>query len=107
MVRSKMPETKTEPTVEAQALGDASSLQRSHQNDPNLPSEEIKTLNEAVKTGNVEEALEEEDRLTRRSPYEAVRAGVRETDGEEVANTTCMDSWVHLRNGSSWYQHVS
>ncbi|RMZ07905.1 hypothetical protein D0864_01893 [Hortaea werneckii] len=96
-----MPETKTEPTVEAQALRDASSLQRSHQNDPNLPSEEIKTLNEAVKTGNVEEALEEEDRLTRRSPYEAVRAGVRETDGEEVANTTCMDSWVHLRNGSS------
>ena len=87
-----MPETKTESTVEAQALGNASSLQRSHQNDPNLPIEDIKALNEAVKTGNVEEFLEEEDRLTRRSPYEAVRAAVRETDGEEVANT--VRAWI-------------
>ncbi|RMZ02277.1 hypothetical protein D0860_07285 [Hortaea werneckii] len=88
----EMPETKTESTVEAQALGDASSLQRSHQNDPNLPIEDIKTLNEALKTGNVEKALEEEDRLTRESPYEAVRAAVRETDGEEAANT--IRAWV-------------
>lgn len=88
----EMPETKTESTVEAQALGNASSLQRSHQNDPNLPIEDIKALNEAVKTGNVEEFLEEEDRLTRRSPYEAVRAAVRETDGEEVANT--VRAWI-------------
>ncbi|KAI7268677.1 OPT family small oligopeptide transporter [Hortaea werneckii] len=71
-----MPETKTESIFEAQALGDASSLQRSHQNDPNLPIEDIETLNEAVKTNNVEEALEEEDRLTRGPPYEAVRAAV-------------------------------
>ncbi|KAI7191051.1 OPT family small oligopeptide transporter, partial [Hortaea werneckii] len=88
----EMPETKTKSTVEAQALGDASSLQRSHQNDPNLPIEDIKVLNETVKTGNVEEALEEEDRLTRGSPYEAVRAAVRETDGEEVANT--IRAWI-------------
>ncbi|KAI7228699.1 OPT family small oligopeptide transporter [Hortaea werneckii] len=88
----ELPETKVESTVEAQALGDALSLQRSHQNDPNLPIEDIKTLNEAIKTGNAEEALEEDDRLTRGSPYEAVRAAVRETAGEEVANT--IRAWI-------------
>lgn len=88
----QLPETKTESTIEAQALGDAVSLQRSHQNDPNLPTEDIKTLNETIKTGNAEEALEEEDRLTKGSPYEAVRAAVRETDGEEVANT--IRAWI-------------
>lgn len=88
----ELPETKGESTIEAQALGDAFSLQRSHQNDPNLPTEDIKTLNEAIKTGNAEEALEEDHHLTRGSPYEAVRAAVRETDGEEVANT--MRAWI-------------
>ena len=88
----EMPETKIESTVEAQALGDAFSLQRSHENDPNLPIEDVITLNEAVKTGNVEVALEEENRLTTGSPYEAVRAAVRESDGEEVANT--VRAWI-------------
>lgn len=88
----ELSETKAESTVEAQALGDALALQRSHQNDPNLPTEEIKTLNEAIKTGNAEEALEEDDLLTRGSPYEAVRAAVRETDGEELANT--IRAWI-------------
>ncbi|KAI7158283.1 OPT family small oligopeptide transporter [Hortaea werneckii] len=88
----ELPETKGESTVEAQVLGDALSLQRSYQDDPNLPTEYIKTLNEAIKTGNAEGALEEEDRLTRGSPYEAVRAAVSETDGEEVANT--IRAWI-------------
>ncbi|KAI7553409.1 OPT family small oligopeptide transporter [Hortaea werneckii] len=88
----ELPETKRESTIEAQVLGDALSLQRSYQDDPNLPPEYIKTLNEAIKTGNAEEALEEEDHLTRGSPYEAVRAAVRETDGEEVANT--IRAWI-------------
>lgn len=88
----ELPETKAESTFEARALGEAYSLQRSHQNDLNLPTEDIKTLNEAIRTGNAEEALEEDDRLTRGSPYEAVRAAVRETDGEEAANT--ISAWI-------------
>ncbi|RMY11651.1 hypothetical protein D0868_03021 [Hortaea werneckii] len=57
----ELPGTKAESTVEAQALGDVLSLQRSHQNDPNLPNEDINTLNEAIEIGDAEEALEEED----------------------------------------------
>jgi hypothetical protein len=72
---------------EARALNDVDRLQQVHQYDPNLPDNKLQDLDEAVKTGNVEKALEVDDTFTKESPYETVRAAVRETDGEEIANT--------------------
>ena len=74
-------------TQEAQVLDEVEKLHESHQLDPNLPDVEIQALDEAIKTGNVEKAVEVDDNFTKESPYEAVRAAVRDTDGEEVANT--------------------
>ncbi|KAG9520209.1 OPT family small oligopeptide transporter, partial [Aureobasidium melanogenum] len=70
-----------------QVLDDLDKLQKVHQYDPNLPDKEVQILDEAVKTGNVEKALEVDESFTEESPYETVRAAVRETDGEETANT--------------------
>lgn len=73
--------------TKSQILDDVDRLQKVHQYDPNLPDKEIKILDEAAKSGNVEKALEIDETLTKESPYETVRAAVRETDGEETANT--------------------
>jgi hypothetical protein len=72
---------------EARVIEDVDKLQKLHQCDPNLPDQELQDLDEAVKTGNVEKAIEVDDTFTKESPYETVRAAVRETDGEESANT--------------------
>jgi OPT family oligopeptide transporter len=72
---------------EVRVIDDVDKLQKSHQYDPNLPDKELQDLDEAVKTGNVEKAIEVDDTFTKESPYETVRAAVRETDGEETANT--------------------
>ena len=85
-------ETKGAVAVESQVLDDVRKLQRAHQNDPNLPEEEIEALDEAVRTGSIEKALEVDETFTKESPYEAVRAAVRESDGEEVANT--VRAWI-------------
>ncbi|KAH0279805.1 OPT family small oligopeptide transporter, partial [Aureobasidium melanogenum] len=71
----------------SQVLDDVDKLQKVHQYDPNLPDKEVQILDEVLKTGNVEKALEIDESFTKESPYETVRAAVRETDGEETANT--------------------
>lgn len=85
-------ENKDDLSMEAHALDDVKRLQRAHQYDPNLPEDEIKALDEAVRTGSVEKALEVDGAFTKDSPYEVVRAAVRDTDGEEVANT--VRAWI-------------
>ncbi|KAI5198829.1 OPT family small oligopeptide transporter [Aureobasidium subglaciale] len=80
-------DSRSDALPKAQVLDDIDKLQRVHQSDPNLPDEEIKALDEAIKTGNVEKALEVDESFAKESPYEAVRAAVRETDGGETANT--------------------
>ncbi|THX14800.1 OPT family small oligopeptide transporter [Aureobasidium pullulans] len=72
---------------EARVLGEVEKLHEAHQFDPNLPDAEIQALDEATKTANVEKALAIDENFAKESPYEAVRAAVRDTDGEEVANT--------------------
>lgn len=76
-----------EEVIGDQVLDDVDRLQKVHQYDPNLSIKETQILDEAVKTGNVEKALEIDESFTKESPYEAVRAAVRETDAEETANT--------------------
>lgn len=59
----------------------------SHQWDPNLPQEKLDAIKEAVDNGDHEKAVELDKSLAQDSQYESVRAGVRNTDNGEVANT--------------------
>ncbi|CAL5871935.1 uncharacterized protein PFLUO_LOCUS6190 [Penicillium psychrofluorescens] len=67
-------------------------IKESHQWDPNLPQEKIDAINEAIKTDDQEKAAELDKSFQEESPYESVRAAVRNTDGGEVANT--VRAWV-------------
>ena len=79
-------------TVDAHALQDVQQLKKAHQTDPNLLDEDVNALREAAKTGDAERVLEVEKSFVEDSPYENVRAAVRNTDGEEVANT--LRAWI-------------
>lgn len=83
---------KRQISIEAQALQDVKKLDKAHQADPNLGDDEIDALREAAKTGDAERVLEVEKTFVEDSPYENVRAAVRTTDGEEVANT--LRAWI-------------
>lgn len=76
----------------AAAINDMPKFQKSHKWDPNLPQEEIDALNEALKTSDVEKITEVEHTFAEDSPYEEVRAAVRTTDDESVANT--VRAWI-------------
>jgi hypothetical protein len=78
--------------IDEHAIQDIQKLQKAHQTDPNLGDHEIETLREAAKTGDAERVLEAEKQFVEDSPYESVRAAVRPTDGEEVANT--LRAWI-------------
>ncbi|KAJ5123142.1 hypothetical protein N7448_009239 [Penicillium atrosanguineum] len=69
-----------------------SKLKSLHQWDPNLSQEKIDEINEAVDTNDQEKAAELDKSFVQDSPYESVRAAVRNTDGEEVANT--VRAWI-------------
>jgi hypothetical protein len=74
------------------ALEDFDKLQHSHQWDPNLPKDTIEELLDAAKTGDVEKIRHVDQEFAEDSPYQEVRAAVRNTDGEEVANT--LRAWI-------------
>ena len=76
----------------SQATADLEKVQRAHQFDPNLPKDKVDFLNKALRDGDAEEIAEADEIFTEDSPYEEVRAAVRNTDGEEVANT--VRAWV-------------
>lgn len=67
-------------------------LKSLHQWDPNLPQEKLDEISEAINTDDQEKAAELDKSFVQDSPYESVRAAVRNTDGEEVANT--VRAWV-------------
>ena len=91
-VPSTASDEKRQFSVDAKALQDVKKLDKAHQADPNLADDEIDALREAAKTGDAERVLEVEKTFVENSPYENVRAAVRTTDGEEVANT--LRAWV-------------
>ncbi|KAG4223410.1 hypothetical protein PC116_g28125 [Phytophthora cactorum] len=74
------------------ALKDLDQIQHNHQWDPNLPREKLNAVNSAIKHGDVEEIIETDSQFIEDSPYEEVRAAVRNTDGGEVACT--VRAWV-------------
>lgn len=71
---------------------EADSIRSSRKWDPNLSQEKVDAINEASKTGDQEKAVELEKSELQDSPYESVRAAVRNTDNGEVANT--VRAWV-------------
>lgn len=82
------PEKHPPVVVLEQGAGDVKSIKHAHQFDPNLPPEKVDVVdidnNKALRDG---DAL-----LAETSPYDEVRAAVRDTDGGEVANT--VRAWV-------------
>ncbi|KAJ5459952.1 uncharacterized protein N7458_001504 [Penicillium daleae] len=73
-------------------IQDLHNIELSHQWDPNLPQEKLDEIHEAVKTGDHEKAAEIDKSFVQDSQYESVRAAVRNTDGEEPANT--VRAWI-------------
>jgi hypothetical protein len=74
------------------AVEDLPKFQKSHQWDPNLPQDKLDALHHASQTGDIEAIVEIEATFAEDSPYEQVRAAVRPTDGEEIANT--VRAWI-------------
>lgn len=85
-------DSKYDVAVEARAVQEVKMVGKTHRFDPNLPDEAIDALHEAAQTNNIEKAMEVEKTFLNDSPYESVRAAVRPTDGEEVANT--LRAWI-------------
>jgi hypothetical protein len=71
---------------------DIVAFEKSHQWDPNLPQAELDALHHAAKTGDAETVREVEEGFAEDSPYEEVRAAVRNTDDGSVANT--VRAWI-------------
>ncbi|KAI1798991.1 small oligopeptide transporter [Daldinia bambusicola] len=76
----------------ATAIKDLDQIQHNHQWDPNLPREKLDAVNSALKHGDVEEIIEADSQFSEDSPYEEVRAAVRNTDGGEVSCT--VRAWI-------------
>ncbi|KMU74391.1 small oligopeptide transporter [Coccidioides immitis RMSCC 3703] len=74
------------------AAKDLEKVAKSHQWDPNLPSEQIDAIEEARRTGDVEIVTQVDKAFLEDSPYPEVRAAVRNTDEGEVANT--VRAWI-------------
>lgn len=90
-VREKQSAIDTTVDVD-QAAADLEQIKHSHQFDPNLPQEKLDFINKALRDGDSGEIIEADALFTEDSPYEEVRAAVRNTDGEEVANT--VRAWI-------------
>ncbi|KAI1141729.1 OPT family small oligopeptide transporter [Hypoxylon sp. FL0543] len=76
----------------ATAIADLDKIQHNHQWDPNLPQEKLDAVKSALEHGDVKEITETDLLFTEDSPYEEVRAAVRNTDGGEVACT--VRAWI-------------
>ncbi|OAQ59886.1 OPT oligopeptide transporter [Pochonia chlamydosporia 170] len=90
--RTESSEKSAAGTDVAAAKADLKRFKEAHQLDPNLPQKEIDAINHAIKHGDAEELVHADHLLSEDSPYEEVRAAVRNTDNDEVANT--VRAWV-------------
>jgi post-segregation antitoxin (ccd killing protein) len=76
----------------AVARADLEKFQKAHEWDPNLPQKEIDAVKHALQSGDAVELVHADHVLGDDSPYEEVRAAVRNTDNDEVANT--VRAWI-------------
>ncbi|KAI2628471.1 OPT family small oligopeptide transporter [Hypoxylon sp. NC1633] len=86
------PDEKLRSVDVATAISDLDKIQRSHQWDPNLPKEKLEAVKAALEHGDDKEIAETDLLFTEDSPYEEVRAAVRNVDGGEVACT--VRAWI-------------
>ena len=89
---AESPTSKENSIERAKATEDLSGIEKSHQWDPNLPQDKIDAVHDALKSHDLETIREVDHKFTDDSPYEEVRAAVRNTDGEELANT--VRAWI-------------
>lgn len=66
--------------------------EKTHQWDPNLPQEKVDELLAATRDGDPEAVRKAQADFVEDSPYQEVRAAVKNTDGGEPANT--VRAWV-------------
>ncbi|KAI5861460.1 small oligopeptide transporter [Durotheca rogersii] len=74
------------------AIADLAQIRHAHQWDPNLPQEKLDAVESALEHGDATDIAAAEPIFTEDSPYEEVRAAVRNTDGREVACT--VRAWI-------------
>lgn len=86
------PQAATREAAVSQATEDLEKIRLAHQWDPNLPHEKVEAIEKALEHGDADEILAADALFSDNSPYEQVRAAVRNTDGEEVANT--VRAWI-------------
>jgi len=98
-IRQEEP-TKSGPDSKGQSSSDEKTtqtedlqiLKEAHQWDPNLPLEKLEALENVASVDNAEKVAEIQREFIEDSPYEEVRAAVRNTDDESVANT--VRAWI-------------
>lgn len=79
------------PNLE-RAKAELNQIQKTHRWDPNLPQEVLQTIDQALELGDKQAIEKAEELFCSNSPYEEVRAAVRNTDNDEVANT--VRAWI-------------
>lgn len=75
-----------------EARDDLRDFEKNHQNDPNLPAEKLAAVHDALAHNDSKEMADTDALLEEDSPYDEVRAAVRNTDGGEYANT--VRAWI-------------
>lgn len=90
--RPSQSEEKQQTVDVAVASTDLEKIRHAHQWDPNLPKAKLEAVQKAIEDGDAEEIVEADRLFTEDSPYEEVRAAVRNADGGEVANT--VRAWI-------------
>ncbi|WPH01785.1 OPT family small oligopeptide transporter [Acrodontium crateriforme] len=75
------------------ALDEVKAFERAHEYDPNLPDEAIDAIHEATKTADPERVRQVDGEITESSPYESVRAAVRDTDDPSLPANT-LRAWI-------------
>ncbi|KAI1118310.1 OPT family small oligopeptide transporter [Nemania sp. NC0429] len=85
-------EEKQQAVDVAVASSDLEKIKQAHQWDPNLPKAKLDAVQKAIEDEDANEIVAADRLFTDNSPYEEVRAAVRNVDGGEVANT--VRAWV-------------
>lgn len=92
VIEGEAVQDKNDVAVQTQIISEAKAIDKTHHFDPNLSEDVVEALQEAARNNSIEKAIEVEKTFLEDSPYESVRAAVRNTDGDEVANT--LRAWI-------------
>lgn len=91
-LRLSQSEEKQQTVDITMASTDLEKIKQAHQWDPNLPKTTLDAVERAIEDEDAKEMVAADRLFTEESPYEEVRAAVRNVDGGEVANT--VRAWI-------------